>query len=150
MVWLDMIKTSIQAEDNLDRDDLSNHEEIQPGGEIVRYDITEEIFQRLFVDKWRRSIRQALGTMGGVSSIVNLRGAAIDEQGPVDPDQILGAFTELGEWVPPAPTMLALKAAPTTVLDVTLVTGERLRVVLTSLDDTVSSPSHFVVLKAAS
>lgn len=139
-----MIKTSIQPENSQDDDALSNPEVIQ------RYDMTEEIFQRDFVDPWRHSIRQALGAMGEeVSSIVNLRGAAIDDQGPVDPDQILGAFTDLGEWVPPAPTMLALKKAPTTVLDVTLATGERLRVVLTSLDKTVSSPSRFVVLKAA-
>jgi len=150
MVWLDMIKTPIQpeAEDNLSHDALSNPAVIQPGGEIKRYDITEEIFQRLFVDQWRRSIRQALGG-GEVSSIINLRGAEIDEQGPVDPAQIVGAFNDLGEWVPPSPTMIALKKAPTTVLDVTLVTGERLRVVLTSEDQTVSSPSQFVVLKAA-
>lgn len=116
---------------------------------LERHDMTDEEFQRDFFDPWVGSIRRAFAGVGEVSSVVHLRGSLAEEKSPVASERVMGAFTHEGEWVQPSPNMLALKSEPNTVLDVTLDTGKKLRVILTAADETESSPDHFVVLKAA-
>lgn len=116
---------------------------------LERHDITDEEFKRDFFDPWVVSIQRAFAGAGGVRNVVHLRGALAEEKSPVARERVMGAFTERGEWVEPSPNMLALKSEPNTVLDVTLDTGKKLRVILTAADAAESSPDHFVVLKAA-
>lgn len=116
---------------------------------LERHDMTDEEFQRDFFDPWTASIRRAFAGVGRVSSVVHRRGALAEEKSPVASERVMGAFTHQGEWVQPSSNMLALKSEPNTVLDVTLDTGEKIRVILTAADETESSPDHFVVLKAA-
>ena len=121
---------------------------VQTEGGVERYDITPEMFRADFLAPMIASIRLAFAAVG-VSSVDHLRGTDAPERAPVDPKRIMGAFTEQGEWVQPSPTMRVLKAEPNMVLDVTLTTGEKLRVVLSAVDETESSDIHFVVLDAA-
>lgn len=122
---------------------------MDPQDNLERHDMTDEEFKRDFFDPWTSSIRRAFAGVGRVSSVVHRRGALAAERAPVASERVVGAFTRQGEWVQPSPTMLALKAEPNTVLDVTLDTGEKIRVILTAADEAESSPDHFVVLKAA-